>query len=344
MKNVLLGNKLVGDGNPCYIIAEIGSLFQDFEEAKKLIDAAVEAGADAIKFQTFEADTITTKKNFFQLDETGNISQYELFKKLEVSKELQFKIVKYAKNHGITIFSSPSHIKDIEIIKLLDLPIIKIGSDIACHIPMLKEIASLGKPIILSTGMCDMQEVRDAVNAILSSGNKKLILMHCVSDYPAKVEEANLNAINSMKKEFDLPVGFSDHTIGTLVSLTAATMGANILEKHFRHEENSPKVDDVHSLTKEEFSNLVKSIRVVEKAKGNGVKTPSISEKRNLLNNRVSIISIRDIPRGTIITKEMIDVRRPGMGIQPKYFNEIIGKTAKEDISKEEPITWDMIN
>src|SRR5690348_7708785 len=139
MKNVLLGNKVVGDGNPCYIVAEIGSLFKSFEEAKRLIDAAIETGIDAIKFQTFEADTITTKKNFFHLDETGDISQYDLFKKLEISKELQIKIVKYANSCGIPIFSSPSHIKDIEVIKSLNLPIIKIGSDIACHIPLLKE-------------------------------------------------------------------------------------------------------------------------------------------------------------------------------------------------------------
>ena len=343
MKSVTLGNKCVGDGNPCYIVAELGGLFKNFNEAKRLIDAAIEIGIDAVKFQTLEAETITTKNNYFNLGVTGHMSQYEFFKQFEPTKELQMQIVKYANKQGITIFSAPSHIKDLEIIKKMELPVYKIGSDLACHIPLLKEVAKLAKPIILSTGMCTLDEVRDSVNAILETGNEQLILLHCVSDYPAKAEESNLNAILTMKKEFDLPVGYSDHTIGIDVPFTAAIIGANLVEKHFRHPKNESAADDVHALESTQFSNLIKSIRSVEFALGDGVKNPTPSEKKNLLENRVSIVSLKDIPAGSIITEKLIDIRRPGTGLPPKYFHKIIGKKAKVDIKSEMPLTWNMI-
>ena len=343
MKKILLGNKWVGDDCPCYFIAEIGGLFKNFEEAKRLIDSAVEIGIDSIKFQTYEAETITTKKNYFDLQVTGNISQYDFFKKYEPSKDLQMKIVKYANECNVTIFSAPSHIKDLEIIKKMNIPIIKIGSDLACHIPLLKEVAKLKKPIILSTGMCTMEEVRDSVNAILSAGNDQLVLMHCVSDYPAKIEETNLNAILSMKKQFDLPVGFSDHTVGTMTSFAASILGANLIEKHFRDPKNSPLPDDPHSLVKQEFADLINSVRIMEAAKGSGRKSPSKSELKNLESNRVSIIAMTDIPSNTIITKDMIDIRRPGTGIKPIHLEKVVGKRTKTAISKEEPLTWNML-
>lgn len=344
VKNVELGNKTVGDSHPCYFVAEIGGLFKNFEEAKRLIDDVVEIGIDAVKFQTLEAETITTKNNYFDMEVTGKVSQYDFFKKFEPSKELQMQIVRYANDHGVTIFSAPSHIKDLELMKKMDLPIYKIGSDLACHIPLLKEVAKLGKPIILSTGMCTMEEIRNSVDAVLSSGNEQLVLLHCVSDYPAKIEEANLNAILSMKKEFNLPVGFSDHTTGTLISLAATAIGANLIERHCKDPTNSPSPDDIHALTKEEFANLITSVRSIESAKGTGNKVPSESERKNLLTNRVSIVTMVDIPQGTIITKDMIDIRRPGTGIQPIHYDDILGKKSKVYIPKEEPLTWEMLS
>jgi len=342
MKGVRLGSETIGDGYPCYCVAEIGGLFKNFEEAKRLIDVAIEIGINAVKFQTLEAETITTKNNYFDLGVTGKVLQYDFFKKFELPKELQRQIVKYANKKGITIFSAPSHIQDLELMKQMELPIYKIGSDLACHIPLLKQVAKLEKPIILSTGMCTLKEVKESVNAILSSGNDQLILLHCVSDYPAKIEESNLNAINTLKEEFNLPVGYSDHTIGPLTSLTAAAMGANMIEKHFRHPENSSAADDPHALTPNEFEYLVSSIRKIERAKGTGEKKPSLSEAKNMLNNRVSIVAITNIPAGTIITKEMIDIRRPETGMAPKFFDEIIGKKAVHDILQYEPILTDM--
>ena len=343
MKPIKLGEKFVGDGHPCYIVAEIGGAFTNFEEAKRLIDSAIEIGIDAVKFQTLEADTITTKKNYFDFEITGNVQQYELFKHFELSKELQKQIVKYANDVGIIIFSAPSHMKDLDIMKEMELQIYKIGSDLACHIPLLKEVAKLDKPIVLSTGMCNLNEVRESVNAIQAEGNDKIILMHCVSNYPSNIDELNLNAIQTMKNEFDLPVGFSDHTKGIFSTLTSAILGANIIERHFRDPNNPPGPDDAHSLVKDEFIELVKSIRNFEKAKGSGNKVPTKSEQRIMKNNRVSIIAMQQIPAGTIVTKEMIDIRRPGMGIQPIHFDEVIGKKAKTDISKEEPLSWEML-
>ena len=343
MKIINLNGKEVGNDLPCYVIAEIGGLFTNFDEAKRLIDSAVEIGVDAVKFQTLEADTITTKENNFNMKTTGNVSQYEIFKQFELPKELQIKVVNYANDLGITIFSAPSHMKDLDIMKKMDLPIFKIGSDLACHIPLLKEVAKLDKPIILSTGMCTLEEVRDSVNAIYSTGNEQLAILHCVSDYPTKPEETNLNAITTLKNEFNIPVGLSDHNIDSAISLGAVALGANLIEKHFKHIKNSPSPDDIIALTKKQFSSMMISIRLIEKAKGNGKKNPSKSEEKNLQTNRVSIISLEKIKAGQRITKNLIDIRRPGTGIQPKYFDEITGRKAKIDIPKETPLTFDMI-
>ena len=343
MNNISLGNFNVGDNYPCYIIAEIGNLFKNFDEAKKLIDSALSVGVNAIKFQTWDAETLTTKKNFFDLEVTGNVSQYEFHKKIQISEKLQFDIIKYAKKQNLTIFSAPSHMDDLPLMEKLDLPIYKIGSDLACHTPLLKKVAKFGKPIILSTGMCTMEEVKKSINAIYDEGNEKLILLHCISDYPAKIEELNLNAINEMKKEFNLPVGFSDHTKGMLCSLSSAIMGANIVEKHMKHPDNSSSPDDIHALAPNEFSQLVKSIRLIESAKGSGEKIPSESEKINLLTNRVSIISLLDIKEGQEITPDVIDIRRPGTGLQPMYYDKVVGMKAKINIPKETPLEFKML-
>ena len=208
MKSIYVRDRAIGDGYPCYVVAEIGGAFTNFEEAKRLIDDAIEIKVDAIKFQTLEAETITTKKNYFDLEATGHVRQYDVFKHFELPKELQLEVVNYAKKKGVTIFTAPSHIRDVNLMEEMNLDVYKIGSDLACHIPLLRKVAKLNKPIILSTGMCTLEEVRDSVTAIRNEGNEKIILMHCVSNYPAKLEELNLDAINTMKKEFDLSVGF----------------------------------------------------------------------------------------------------------------------------------------
>ena len=338
MKNVKLVDTWVGDGFPCYKIAEIGGSFQNFEEAKRLIDSVVEINVNAIKFQTLEAETITTKNNFFDMKATGKVSQYEIFKKFELSKTLQKQVVDYAKDCGKVIFTAPSHIDDLKTIDELNVPIIKIGSDLACHIPLLKQIISTGKPMILSTGMCNLEEVRDSVDAI-SDG--QLILMHCVSNYPSDFNELNLKVIPNMKSEFNIPIGFSDHTPGLLSTITSVALGANIIERHFKDLNNTPSPDDIHALTKDEFLELTNSIDFIQDSFGDGIKKPTESEKRNLLTNRVSIVATKNIPRDTEISSNMIDIRRPGDGIAPKFLDNVIGKKTKKNISKESTLHWD---
>ena len=288
----------------------------------------------------------TLKPGFGSIEKKVNdrskeeISQYDIFKKFEIPKKIQSDVVNYAKDLGITIFTAPSHMEDLKTIDELDVPIIKIGSDLACHVPLLKQVASTGKPIILSTGMCDLEEVKISVDAITESGNDELILMHCVSNYPSTIDELNLKTINRMKQEFKIPVGFSDHTPGLISTLTSVAMGANIIERHFRDENNTPSPDDVHALTKDEFSELINSVRNIEKSFGSGEKTPTNSEKKNLVTNRVSIVAIKEIKKGTIISKDMIDIRRPGNGIQPRFFDDVIGEKTNVNISKEQILEW----
>jgi len=336
-------DKTIGDDHSCYFIAEIGGAFRNFEEAKRLIDSAVQIGIDAVKFQTLEAQTITTKNNYFDMKATGKVLQYDIFKKYELPTDLQLKIVKYAKDCGIPIFSAPSHMKDLDLLYEMDLPFYKIGSDLACHIPLLKKISSWGKPIILSTGMCTLDEVEKSVETIMDKGNNEIVILHCISNYPAEPEETNLLAIQTMKEKIHCPVGLSDHSIGTVIPLAAASIGANLIEKHFRDPRNSPSPDDIHSVTKEEFAQLMSDVKLVEKARGNGIKIRTPSEEKNAITNRVSIIAIKEIAKGEVISKDKIDIRRPGNGLQPIFWEKVLGSKAKNLIKKDYPIKFDMI-
>jgi len=262
---------------------------------------------------------------------------------MEISKELQIEIVEYANKKGIPIFSAPSHIKDVELMEKMNLPIYKIGSDLACHIPLLKKIAKFKKPIILSTGMCTLDEIESSVNAIKDCGNEEIILLHCISDYPLKPEEANLKAILTLKEKFQLPIGFSDHSIGLQSTLTAISIGANVIERHFYDVNFSQGPDKMISLTKNEFEILIKKKKEIEILLGEGKKEPSVSEKENITTNRVSIIVMKDVKKGDVISEELVDVRRPGYGIAPIFFESVIGKKFCENVSKETPLKWEMI-
>jgi len=343
MKKIDLCGMWVGEKEPVYFIAEIAGNFSSYDAATRIIDSAIAAGCNSIKFQTFDAETCTTKKTMFDMENVGKVQQYKVIKESECPKELQKQIMDYCRKKDTLAFSAPSHIADIPFMEEIEIPVYKIGSDLACHTPALKKIAKLGKPIILSTGMCTLEEVRGSVDAILNEGNDQLALMHCVADYPAKYEEVNLKAISTMQDEFGLPVGYSDHTIGPEMSLAAVAMGAHIIERHFMHMENKSGPDAMLSSDEGEMRYIIESARKIEKARGDGVKRPSKSESKNMLENRVGVCSLVDIPKGTVITEEMIDVRRPGFGIQPRFFDEVIGRKVKQDIPCDEAITWDMV-
>ncbi len=342
-KIVKIGGREIGDDKPCCFMAEIGGNYKDFKEAKILIDSAKRAGVEVIKFQTFEADTITTKNNQFDMESTGKVNQYELFKKLEPDKRVQELLHTHSFQTGLMAITSPSHMKDLEFIDSLNPIAYKVGSDLARHIPLLKKIAKTGKPIILSTGMCSLMEINDSICEIKREGNHNIILMHCISDYPAKIKEANLKVIPMLKEMFDLPVGFSDHSIGPELSIAAVTLGANMIERHFFDENIKYGSDYLLSSNEQEYKNIITSSRIIESALGDGNKQPSKSELKNLKTNRVSVISKKDISAGTKITEDMIDVRRPGTGLEPRLIDQVLGKEAIINIKKGVPLEWEML-
>ncbi len=343
MHPVKIGDFVVSDKSPAFVISEIGGNFLDFEGAKRLIDLSVDVGADAVKLQTYRAETISSKSAVYDMPNTGHANQFDLFKKYEIGFELHKEIWDYCREKEIVVFSTPSHMSDVDLLERLDPPVYKIGSDDLYNIPFLEEVASIGKPILLSTGMSTMNEVRESVAAILGKGNSDLILMHCVTNYPTDPEHVNLRSVQTMKKEFGLPVGYSDHTIGTACCIGAAAIGANVIEKHFTYDKNAEGPDHILSADPGELREIIDSIRIMEKAMGDGVKRPSDGEKTTRVNNRKSIVSTQDIPKGTMITKDMIAIKRPGFGIQPKFYQEIAGKVAKVDIKAESPVLWDDI-
>jgi len=329
----------------CYIIAEIGGNFTTYEEAIKLIDAAKYAGVDAIKLQTYKAETIACKNAFFDMENTGKISQYEYFKKYELSEELHKKIFDYADSKNLDWFSTPSHQTDVDMLNFLGVKAHKIGADDATNIPLLKYTAKTGLFILLSTGMCNLEEVKDAVNAILEEKNDKIILFHTVSGYPTYSEQVNLNVINTFKKEFpNLPIGFSDHTLTPLACITASAMGAQVLEKHFTLDKKAEGPDHMISATPDEMKYIVDSVREIEKLKGSGLKMPVGAEIQNRINNRKSIVVIKDIKKDEKFSSENIDIKRPGNGIEPKYFTEILGKVTSKDLKKDDLIEWSSVN
>lgn len=343
MKKVGIGNTTIGHEEPTFIITEIGGNFTTFEEAKLLIDAAIDVGANAVKLQTYKAKTIASKKAIFDMENTGVASQYELFEKYEIDYNLHKSIFDYAVKEEILIFSTPSYYDDVDMLTELGVPAHKIGSDDVCNLPFLKYVAETDLPIILSTGMSTLKEVQDAVDTILGCGNDQLILLHCVTNYPTHPESVNLKAIETLRNEFGLPAGYSDHTLGTHIPIAAAAMGACVIEKHFTLDKNAEGPDHMLSADPTEMKQIVEGIRTVEKAKGDGVKRPIKSEMITRKNNRKSIVAVADIPKETVLARNMIDIKRPGYGIPPKYIELIVGRTARKDIPKEAVITWEML-
>lgn len=327
---------------PTYVIAEIGGNFFTYDEAVALIDAAKASGADCVKLQTYRAETITSKKAMFDMENTGKISQYDYFKRFEISKELHKKVFAYAAQQGLDYFSTPSHPTDVDMLESLGVAAHKVGADDATNIPFLKYIAKTGKPVFLSTGMCTLDEIKESVAAILEEDNKRIVIFHTVSGYPTKPKFVNLNVIKTFLKEFpEFPIGFSDHSITTMASIAAAIYGAKVIERHFTLDKNADGPDHMLSSTPDELKTIVDSIRFFEKMKGSAVKQPFGPEVQNRANNRKSLVSTKDIKKGQVFTKENIDCKRPGYGIAPKFYSEILGKTAARDIESENVLSFD---
>lgn len=327
-------------GGNIYIVAEIGGNFTTLEEAMVLIDSAQACGVDAIKLQTYRAETISSKKAMFDMENTGITSQFELFKKYEIDESLHRQVFGYIQSKGLDWFSTPSHETDVDMLEKLGVNAFKVGSDDAVNIPFLKYIARKGKPIILATGMCTMEEVKESVSAIMGEGNSQLVLLHCITSYPTHPEHVNLLAMKKMMDEFDVPVGYSDHTIGTVACVAAAAMGAAVLEKHFTIDKNADGPDHMLSADPSEMKIIVEQVRTLEKMFGSGIKMPAASEKTTRLNNRKSIVAARNLPAGHLLTPQDLAIKRPGLGIAPKFFEQVIGSVLNRQLAEDEVITW----
>jgi N,N'-diacetyllegionaminate synthase len=346
---VKIGQRLIGDREPCFIIAEAGVNHNgDVRLAKKLIDAAQKAGADAVKFQTFKAETVvsvTAEKAGYQKETTGaDESQLDMLKRLELTESQFTELARYARQKGIMFLSTTYDLRSIDFIDELGVPAFKVASADIVHLPLLTHIARKGKPVILGTGMSTLEEIEYALQAMRKEGADEIILLHCVTAYPARIEDTNLRAMETLRKAFHVPVGLSDHTTGITVPIAAAALGACVIEKHFTLDKTLPGPDHRASLDPGELAEMVRSIRLVEKALGSGVKKPTPTEEENKKVMRRSLTARVAIPCGTVITADMIDIKRPGTSISPAELEKVIGRKASKSISQEEVLTWDKVD
>jgi len=330
----------INDNGPIFIIAEAGVNHNgSILRAKQLIEVASEAGADAVKFQTFIAEEVvstdTPKAEYQKQTTDASESQLDMIKKLELSKGDHQELMDYADHKKIMFLSTPFDKKSVDLLVELEVPLIKISSGEITNHPFLKYITKKGLSIILSTGMSTLEEVAEAVSVIKEAGCEDLTLLHCTSNYPARVEDCNLLAMKTMADAFDVPVGYSDHTPGIYVSMAAAAMGACVIEKHFTLDKGLSGPDHRASLEPAELEEMVKSIRLVEKARGSSVKVPVESELEVRDVARKSIVAKIDILAGTVITEDMLAFKRPGTGVAPKDINNILGKKTRQFIKKD---------
>jgi N,N'-diacetyllegionaminate synthase len=332
-----------------FIIAEIGCNHNgDPAIAKKLINIAAEAGADAAKFQSFvprEMATQNTPKATYQQRATGTKeSQYERLERLKLSREDHEKLIAHCDTKNILFCSSAFDSTSAVLLNELKVELYKIPSGEITNLPLLRQIADFGKPVILSTGMSDLAEIREALDAIGDENLDRVILMHCLSNYPASWQDANLRAIHTLKKAFGVPVGFSDHTLGIELSLAAVAMEAAVIEKHITLDKSMDGGDHRASLDPTEFRELVSKIRALEAALGDGIKCCKPSEYNTRDVARKSIVTIKPLKKGDRISEDTLSVKRPGTGIPPKYINQIIGCRALQSIAEDELIQWHQID
>ena len=321
-----------------FIIAEAGvNHGGTIEQAKRLVDVAVDAGADAVKFQTFNARRLVTSrapKADYQKRTTGtDESQLEMLDKLELSPHAHEVLRGYCRNRGILFLSSPFDEESADYLDVLEVPLFKIPSGEITNLPYLLHLARKGKPLILSTGMASLGEVESALQIIETAGNRRICILHCVSNYPADPADCNLRAMETMRQAFHVPVGYSDHTEGIVIAQAAAAIGAAVIEKHFTLDRSLPGPDHQASIEPEELALLVRNIRTIESAMGTGRKALSAAEKNTAMVARKSLVAARDIPAGEVLTDDCIILKRPGTGLPASLVPYILGRRSRQPIS-----------
>lgn len=339
-----IGNREVGDGRPCYVIAEIGSNHnQDYDLARRMIDAAARSGVDAVKFQTFRAIDHYSKKTpgFSYLK---NIDTHGLIKSLELDRDWQAGLKEHAQGNGVDFFSSPCDSDAIQGLAALDAPAYKVASFDLTDDVLVSEMAAVGKPLILSTGMATWSDIQSALDAARGAGNEQIVLLQCTSLYPAPSHLANLRAMASLRAAFGVLTGYSDHTQGDHVALAAVAMGACMLERHFTLDRSLPGPDHSFAIEPDEMTAMMQRIREIEAAMGDGIKNgPRPEELEMAQKGRRSLHARRRIAAGEVITGDMIFAKRPGLGILPALKPHVLGRTARVEIDEDQWITWEML-
>lgn len=326
-----------------FIIAEAGVNHNgDMETARRLVDAAAAAGADAVKFQTFKTENLVredAKKAEYQMETTDkDESQFAMLKRLELTSDMHEKLMDYCVQKKIMFLSTPFDIESLHYLVERGIALLKIPSGEITNYPLLREAARSGKKIILSSGMSTLEEVKDAVEVLRDNGGTDITILHCNTEYPTPYRDVNLRAMSTMKEALEIPVGFSDHTQGIEVAVAAAALGAEVIEKHLTLDRNMEGPDHKASLEPDELAEMVKAVRHIELALGDGKKEPTESEQKNIVIARKSIVARCDIKEGGIFTEENLTAKRPGGGISPMQWNQVLNKEAKRDFAADEMI------
>ena len=345
--NLKIGNREIGKGMPAYIIAEMSANHAgNIENAKKIIREAKKAGADCVKIQTYTADTLTIDcdNEYFQIGKGTWEGEklYQLYRKAYTPWEWQAELMKEAKREGLDFFSTPFDKTSVDFLEEMGVEFYKIASFELVDLPLIRYVASKGKPMIMSTGMSTLGEIEAAVNTVRSQGNDQIALLRCASAYPAITDQMNLRTMQNMAEVFDVPVGLSDHSMGSVGAVTAIALGGCIIEKHFCLDRELENPDASFSMNPEEFSQMVRDIRQAEKAIGKVSYGATRQEESNVIFRR-SIFCVEDIEAGEVLTEKNIRVIRPGYGMEPKFYDEILGQKALRKIKRGTPIRQSMI-
>ena len=333
-----IGRRLIGEKQPCFLVAEISMNHNgDIRLAKKTIDAAVSAGADAVKFQNYcTEDFISDRTLTYEYISQGQTvieSQYEMYKRCELTREMLSELKQYCDIRNICFHSTPTSEQGIRDLQAINVPLMKNGSDYLSHLPLITLMGETGLPTVLSTGMATLAEIDDAVRTFRSTGNEQLILLHCVSSYPAPAEDVHLRKLSALAAAFGCPVGFSDHTEGVTAAIGAVALGACWIEKHFTFDKNLPGPDHRFSADNHEFKTLVEGIRTIEKSLGESSIYPSPSEEAmGRQDFRLSCVAAHDLSAGDDLTEVDISFRRPGTGLPPKGRDWLVGRKLSQDV------------
>ena len=347
MQRLLIGERWIGDGEPCFIVAEAGANHnRDLGMAKELIAVAAEAGADAVKFQTYSAETLYSKQTpkFTYLEGLTDKSTWDLIKEIELPREWQVELAEEAKKRGILFMSTPFDHRAVDELDALGVPVFKVASFEIVDLPLVRHAASKGKPMIISTGLADYEDIQDALAACREAGNDKVVLLQCASLYPAPPERINLRAMETMRRAFGTLVGLSDHTLGIHVAVSGAALGACVIEKHYTLSRSLKGPDHPFAIEPGELRELVRQVREVEAALGDGRKLgPAPEEMEMHQKARRSLVAARAIPKGAHIERDMLTIKRPGFGIKPKYLDLVVGRVTKVAIEEDTVLTWEMV-